>query len=93
MLSSEYLAGFFDGEGNVSCYLQGRPPYEKIPVLFAIITNQDHRTLRKIREQFGGGVAQVSGHRPCWYWHCSGEKAHAFLLAVYPWLRVKANLA
>lgn len=58
MLTDEYIAGFFDGEGSISIgrnRANGRSDYHKMVVVLAQRAKYRH-VLDQIAEQFGGAV-------------------------------------
>jgi intein-encoded DNA endonuclease-like protein len=55
MLSAEYIAGFFDGEGCVGISTRGRG---KHPYLRVSVTNTNKEILLLMKAQFGGFLTQ-----------------------------------
>lgn len=90
-----YLAGFFDGEGNISI----SPPRGSIMYLLTIAAHQsDPLPLMLFKDRFGGKVggpwARKQGNgKPLWRWTCEADKAAKALTAMLPWLTVKRERA
>lgn len=82
MLSLQYIAGFFDGEGCVHFTPDGRVQVG--------ITQQKPEVLYMIQKQFGGGV-RISDRACCTYrWGSHGKKVtKKFLIAILPYSVVK----
>ena len=94
-ISSEYLAGYFDGEGCV------RITHTKQNRGFGIhvfITNTYLPTLQSLEEKCGGRVSlrntKTETHRTIYQWRISNKKeALSFLLSIYPFLVEKKQQA
>ena len=96
-----YAAGFFDGEGNISIQRLksrrrgGRDSYKVV----AITMNTNRRVLEGLKTEFGGRVYEwrVKGKptywQPTFQWHLWGQDFEAFVTAVRPYLRIKAEVA
>lgn len=94
MLTLDYIAGFFDGEGYIT---SSSPRY---PRLLIGIENTDLRILEDIAAELGGGVKRRSPRsnekpvwRTRWEWHLCGRKAADVLKVLLPHLRVKREQA
>ena len=96
MISTEYTAGFFDGEGcvNISSDRLGKP-YIRI-----LVVNTDNSVLQKFQEKWGGNITHNKRHKENWKrsytWRLSHQKAINFLKDLEPHLIVKkkqTNLA
>jgi hypothetical protein len=96
MISTEYVAGFFDGEGcvNISTDRYGKP-YLRI-----LVVNTDKSVLEKFQEKWGGDITHNKRHKENWKrsftWRLSHTRAIEFLQDLEPFLIVKkkqANLA
>lgn len=95
-----YLAGFFDGEGNIRIAFNGqggrRSHYLRISV-----TQVDPAPLRLLQEAFGGYLYArkerdaLDGYnrRPQWEWVHAGPRAARALQSLLPYLVVKAEAA
>ena len=92
-----WCAGFFDGEGSVS--IAAKPPRRGVGVsvqyfVVVTLTQNNERVLLDVKERFGGCVHGPYGPNPNRrQWIASRQQAHSFLLAVRPYLRVKAKQA
>lgn len=83
MLSPQYVAGFFDGEGNVGISTRGRNKYLYLRVS---VSNTNQEILAIFKMQFGGVLATPYKKRSTWKptceWIVSGKKAAEFLEAI-----------
>lgn len=89
MVSLQYVAGFFDGEGCVTFLKNGKAIY-----VTAHLTNNDRRVLDEMHEKYGGCVyTRLRNGDPrrktTYSWQVSGTKAIAFLREIYPYLVIK----
>lgn len=96
MISTEYTAGFFDGEGCVNI---STDRYAK-PYIRILVVNTDITVLQKFQEKWGGDIAHNKRHKENWKrsftWRLSHSRAIQFLQDIEPFLVVKkkqANLA
>ncbi len=84
-----WCGGLFEGEGNISFYLQGR----KTDVLQSLISigSTDEDVIRKFHQIIGMGVVygpyKNKNYKPMWHWKV-GRRDHAlaFLYAIFPFL-------
>jgi hypothetical protein len=87
MISPEYVAGFFDGEGSV--FLQSHGSLE------VRISQTDRRPLDAIKERFGGVVTPMAARgtsAPYHQWRIMRwEEGEFFLREIQPWLIVKSE--
>ncbi len=93
MISTEYAAGFFDGEGSVYAALRNKP-YRNYTVLVTI-PNTVEAPLLLFKERWGGSLNanQPSGNRKLQYqWVLAPNNARVFLRDVRPHLIVKAEV-
>lgn len=95
MISSEYAAGFVDGEGSITIAARADSRYAALCVTVA---NTYHAVLVDLCERWGGSVHDDStrkrfGHRQIWFWRIDAAKAERFLRDVAPFLRVKRRQA
>jgi len=81
-----YAAGFFDGEGNVSTYLEkGRYRH-----LQARVTQNDRQPLKWLQHLFGGHIYRhANRHGGSNFWVVETKEAERFLEAIQPYLMVK----
>lgn len=89
MLSAEYAAGLFDGEGCVTFY-QSRG-YTN-PILVVAIS--DRWVLESMAARWGGRVhhivsQQKPGRLPIYHWRMFGKSAQAFARDILPHLLIK----
>lgn len=84
MISTEYAAGFFDGEGSIT--LMKPPPWGAVRILRVVVVQNDRRPLDLFMERWGGHVRQL---RKCYQWQVATVKATSFLEDVLPHLIVK----
>jgi len=83
MLSNEYVAGFFDGEGCVSINTTGRCTIS--------ITQKNPEVLYLIQKQYGGNVhCKWKKHFECSHWLTNGKQdVIRFLNLIKPYVVVK----
>lgn len=87
-----YLAGFFDGEGCIGVYANGRKDGYNLSVQITQNKTKDSTPLLKlILKEFGGSLSDTS--KKAWIYQCSGEKAVRFLKFLMPALRLKREQA
>lgn len=92
MLSPEYLAGFFDGEGCVNFTIAGANRQLKLRVC---IVNTDRNILELIRAQCGGSLPAPRKHKNPKWKHFNMLTFHdatavEFLRLIQPFVRIKA---
>lgn len=90
-LSPEYLAGFFDGEGNVGIYKGGgtgrtlrvQITQAQSPEAFAI--------LKFVQGNYGGSICEFNKtlRRPAWNYQVGGDGAWQVLRYIEPYLVLK----
>ncbi len=90
-MSTEYVAGFFDGEGSVNIH---KRKGHRGCTLYVSIGNTDHAILEQFKAQFGGSVSllrkQDGNRRPIWKWSTSCNTAVNFLRTIQPYSIIKA---
>jgi len=91
MISAEYAAGFFDGEGCVTMMTVGKNREMKLRVQIA---NTEEMILRALQASFGGAVNMRSDKRhpnrkACGQLVFCGGDAERFLRSIQPHVRVK----
>lgn len=92
MLSAEYLAGFFDGEGCVSIgTTKGSHGQVVGGYLAVVLANSNVDLLRIIQEEHGGSLHQRS--TGSWSLKMTTRTAVAFLKFIVPHLLVKEEVA
>ena len=94
-LDLAYTAGIFDGEGSVSLNKKNCWHYasgHSITMVCAL-SNTDLALINWLQSHFGGSVCLMRNRSPkwreCWRWSVPCNKALAFLVAIYPYLRIK----
>lgn len=92
-VSLAYLAGFFDGEGCISCTATGR---------WTVAAVQAEKNslvpLQEMKRRWGGtlyrrGTPKSDKHSAVWGWHVCGLQAAIALLDMYPYLINKKERA
>lgn len=92
MISSEYAAGFMDGEGciNVSSC-------RSIMFIRILIVNTNLEVLKMFQQKWGGDISENKQHKINWKisytWRVSHAACLAFLNDIYPFLIVKKKQA
>jgi len=100
MLSDQYIAGLFDGEGSVSLQCGVRKDRRGREYRFCYpavrIANGNRRVLELVRERFGGTI-QTYKILPPWRQnyalHMGGARGRVFLQRITPHLIIKRNVA
>lgn len=96
ILSKEYIAGFFDGEGHVSITWTQRGE-SRNPKLCIKITNTHLPTLNEIKRQYGGCITtnkkQFDHYLQCYVLNMTVEQSKFFLKDMLPYLFVKKRQA
>lgn len=73
--STEYLAGFIDGEGCIGIYNKGGAYHQGIVVVEGV----DKSPLEHLYERYGGSlrgpVVKQEGYRPIWRWEVRARAA------------------
>ncbi len=100
MLSNEYVAGLFDGEGFIRIATYKKP--DSIHVRYQVIVgiaNTYRPVLDLVQKQFSGNLycnrhdLRSSGHRPVHNWTAASQLAGAFLKELLPFLYIKKEQA
>lgn len=96
MISDEYAAGFFDGEGTVYAAIRnnsGRPS----PTIMVTITNTVREPLDRLHAKWGGSIFLDRSKKPNqqdkYQWTVAAKKARPFLEAMLPHLIIKREVA
>jgi hypothetical protein len=89
MISAQYAAGFFDGEGCVNCATnRGGSPFVRI-----LIVNTNLEVLERFKETWGGDINKNYKSKEHWKqaytWRLSHTSAGLFLEEILPYLIVK----
>ena len=93
-LTVEYVAGFFDGEGSIGVYENGR----KTPFLRTQLTQNVGRAssllLGALVERYGGNLSrQKTSHGVKFNWQLNSRRACRFLVEMTPHLVLKKEQA
>ncbi len=88
MVSKEYLAGFFDGEGSVMI--------ESYQLRLVVsITNTSYEALQLFQSQYGSKInthtVTERNAKPLFYWRLRQRRALEFLEDIEPYVRLKAR--
>ncbi len=96
MLSLDYVAGFFDGEGCITIRRSRKVDgYHRMYDLRASISNTDFPILEQFHKQFDGNLrhrgdwTKWGGKKPQWEWAAWGDTAADFIKLIRPHLTVK----
>jgi len=103
MLSPQYIAGLFDGEGSIHIEKNLAKPGSKIwrrgyrnncYRLVVAIVNRNLRVLRMLKEEFGGTIMiHKSGFSkkslPAYQWRITDNRALKFLETIKPYVIIK----
>lgn len=93
-LSLPYLAGFFDGEGSVGIYTNGRKDGRTLrSQVTQNVSPAVTSLLEACRERWGGSLTVMNRDmkRQAYNWQTSGPKAAIFLREIRPWVILKAE--
>jgi len=97
-----WMAGFFDGEGNIQLYLSA-PTYSnrhgqyslRVYIVNTGIVNAGHSILEQF-SSFGGAIFETpktSRWKMAYRWYITGSDAKRFLEAILPYLKLKKEIA
>src|SRR5438046_3641105 len=92
MMSAEYAAGFFDGEGCVNLMETGPKAKSIRPLVRVILTSTHPTILYRFQEQFGGwvNIYRPGVNRKLRYtWSQLEKKAIAFIQFIQPFSIIK----
>lgn len=86
-----YIAGLFDGEGTIGYYLKSKSGYHVAQIAIA---NSDPRIMKWLKDRISFGSVAINKKNKyigwCWIVN-STNQVKEFLLAVRPYLIIKAN--
>jgi hypothetical protein len=103
-LSLGYIAGLFDGEGNINIGGINRKGAGVDHIHWHRhigLTNNNYEIICRLQRQLGGRIFKV-GRKPTgpesrwkqsWRWVISGSTSDLFLKLIYPWLIIKRPVA
>lgn len=90
MISDEYVAGFFDGEGCVNFSVRGKSRQIFFRVM---LTNTDPDILEEFKSKYGGNLAKPRQLKENWkifrQLTITGPMAYSFLEKIYPYAKIK----
>lgn len=91
MISKEYWAGLFDGEGSVTILKPNRRRYRVDFDVRVRVSNTDKKVLELLKAQYGGAFFKSNDGRKndCWAWQASYKIAMRFMQDVYPFSIIK----
>lgn len=94
--SLPYVAGFFDGEGSIGIYRNGRGNGCTLHVqITQTVGPQADELLRAIQARWGGSLTPMNKklRRPAWNYQASASAGVALLRDLRPYLLLKADQA
>lgn len=91
-----YIAGLFDGEGSVT--IRSSKGLRRPHALLCQITQESNEALLVVHRLFGGSLFDQPRHNspnplPEFHWSIYAKSAKEFLVAIRPYLLVKADVA
>jgi hypothetical protein len=85
----EWLAGFFDGDGNF-CIYEYRGKKSTIFDSWISIFNIHPEAICYVQDRIIGSISQYKGSKfPIWKWVCNQKNSQLVCESVYPFLRIK----
>ena len=97
MISDQYIAGFFDGEGSIGVYRNGRGNFHLRTQLTQNVLPSSEALLSGLKERFGGNLARMRSsiyrRGEAFNWQLNGTVAAQFLRTIRPYLVLKAEQA
>jgi hypothetical protein len=90
MASPQYIAGFFDGEGCVGLYKNGRGTYHLRVQVVQNVTKASAKLFDELRILYGGAWCPRKGKKSA-NWQLSGDNAEYFLKELQPHVRLKKD--
>ena len=91
-----YMAGFFDGEGSIGVYTNGKRNGRTLRVqVTQTITESSSKLLDEAQSRWGGSLCTFNKRerRAAFIWQLTASGGYKFLKDVRPWLRLKAKEA
>lgn len=92
LISDEYAAGFFDGEGTVYAATRNNKPS---PTIMVCISNVVREPLDLLRQKWGGSIfcnVPKKNRQALYQWTIAAKMAHPFLRAILPHLIIKRDV-
>ena len=93
VMTDEYCAGIFDGDGTVSIRKRSKASGATGYHVHVVVYNMNADLLDGLRAEFGGVVYWRTGNRHCGEWMISCRQAKTFLRRVLPFLIIKRERA
>lgn len=91
MITDEYAAGFFDGEGSAYGNLRGKA--RPSPTIKASVPNTNKEVVYMFKERWGGSIHHKIHHQINWQdiyvWTLSSKQTRPFFGAILPHLVIK----
>jgi len=93
IISHQYIAGLFDGEGSVGLYSNGGSGFGVRVQMVQTETATSRPLWESLQSTYGGGISYVKSdrHRPKMNWALSGSKAIEFLNDILPYVILKRD--
>lgn len=94
MLSDAYIAGFFDGEGSIGLYVNGRGSYHLRTQLCQAVSPHSTQIFEELKSRFGGclNTTKTNTKRLQYSWQLNSN-ACVFLQRIQPFLIIKREQA
>jgi hypothetical protein len=94
MLSPQYIAGFFDGEGSIGIYPNSRGTYFLRTQLTQNVSFSSRFLLTNLKSSFSGNLSiQRTTHGEKFNWQLNADLAANFLTEIAPFLIMKRDQA
>lgn len=96
-MNAEYVAGFFDGEGSIGIYRNGRGNFHLRTQLTQNITPSSERLLKELHSKWGGNLnvmrSDAYKRGGAYNWQLNSASALKFLEEIAPFLVLKRDQA
>lgn len=96
ILSAEYSAGLFDGEGTVYAAIrQSRTKWRPSPCVLVCLANTYRPVLDFMQDRWGGsiyGKKRKDRHKEQFQWVLASKMAYPFLLEIAPFVVIKHDV-
>jgi hypothetical protein len=92
---TEWLGGFFDGEGSIGVYARNTDRTKKIKYYVLVVSLAQSGSIGEevckfLHTSWGGSYYLNKGKgKPQWKWNISADKAAKFLREIEPWIVIK----
>ena len=92
--SLSYIAGFFDGEGSIGIYPDGRGRHHLRTQLSQNVTAKSTHLFKWLSQMYGGNLSTDHNRKgTCFNWQLNSRTAADFLWVIYPHLHLKKEQA